>query len=482
MARIPWLWREFTFYNGVMAEQLAAFRLGDVRGSYPGDIDEAFAVSFAHAFVHHFNIKGTMATGRDMRDSSISLQNAINEGLKQSGIVVRDLGLCTTELGYYASSRPEVSAVIIVTASHNPAQYNGFKCVLTRGEAVTYESGLRDVMELMLSGHRNSAIPGVVEPLDLHPDYVRFLESRFDIDSLQSGHIALNGLNGTAATLAESLAKAFSLPVTWYRRTPGPIPKEGADPANPRLAAQMKSFMSSGGYSAGVAWDGDCDRCVFFEADGTLIPTYYVVGLLAECFLKEKPGAAIVFDTKLCWNTLDVIEQYHGIPVKSETGHAFMKRHMRESGAAYGGELSSHHYFGEFFGCDSGMFAWLKMIEIVNRSGLGIGELVAQRREQVCCTPEINLTLEDASQAFSQVLKRYEKKARHIDYLDGLSFDMADDWRFTLRLSKTEPLVRLNFESRGNGEMLLSGAADVLDVLAPYQSSSTDSHAGLYIQ
>ena len=185
---------------------------------------------------------------------------------------------------------------------------------------------------------------------------------------MRSGHIALNGLNGTAVTLAEALADDLGLPVTWFRRKAGPIPIEGADPVNPRLVAQMKDFMQTSSFSAGVAWDGDCDRCVFFSATGDLIPTYYVIGLLTESFLRKHKGGAIVFDTKLCWNTLDIIRACGGTAVQARTGHAFMKREMRQCGAVYGGELSSHHYFGDFHGCDSGMFGWLNIIQIVNRS------------------------------------------------------------------------------------------------------------------
>lgn len=340
-----------------MDRRLSAFRLGDVRGINPDEIDTSFATAFAHAFVSHFRISGAIVTGRDMRESSVLLQEALNEGLRESGIQVVDLGLCTTELAYFASTLPEYSAAIVVTASHNPAQYNGLKCVLKNGRAVTFETGLSEVMAKMLDNHRNLSRIGSLTVKDIRPLYIDYLKSKFSSADLQSEHIALNGLNGTAATLAGTLATQFALPFTWFRKEPGPIPSEGADPVPPRLAAQMKRFMEDGNFAIGVAWDGDCDRCVFFDGDGNLVPTYYVVGLLAEHFLIRNSGASIAFDTKLRWNTIDVIQRHGGIPVPSATGHAFMKQKMREHKAVYGVELSSHNYFGDLFGCDSGMFA-----------------------------------------------------------------------------------------------------------------------------
>lgn len=464
-------------------QSLNAFRRGDVRGIYPTDIDETFAYRFARAFAHHFNPAGTVATGRDMRESSSTLQQALNRGFSDSGLRVVDLGLCATELGYFASSRPGIDAAVIVTASHNPARYNGFKCVLRDGEAVTYDTGLADVMALMLAGQKaEPAIPGPIASCDLQPEYTRFLETHFSPGSFRAGQIALNGLNGTAATLAGEIAEQFSLPVTWFRKEPGPIPVEGADPANPGLMAEMKSFMRDGGFALGVAWDGDCDRCVFFDSNGDLVPTYYLVGLLAEHFLTRHPGRAIVFDTKLCWNTLEIIARYGGKPIRSETGHAFVKHNMRKHDAIYGGELSSHHFFGDFFYCDSGMFSWLTVLEIIDRSGKDIGELVAASRARFCCTPEISLQLADVDRALTEIRDACHSTAVAIDDFDGLGIEMPGGWRFSLTPSKTEPLVRLNLESRAGAQKLLIEGAALIKRLEPYLMHKTDLHERLVVQ
>lgn len=465
-----------------MKNRLHAFRLGDIRGLHPDEIDETFAVNFAHAFVTHFNVNGVVATGRDMRESSFALQDALNQGLRQSGIDVVDLGLCPTELGYFASTRRGIDAAIIVTASHNPAQHNGFKCVLKDGKAITFDTGLSDVMRLMLSGHHNKPASGKLKILDLRPEYVDFLRPMFVNLPLKMVPIALNGLNGTAAILAETLVSEFQLPVTWFRKEPGPIPSEGADPGNPGLAAQMKEFMDSGDFGIGVMWDGDGDRCVLFDGNGDLVPTYYIIGLLAEKFLKLHQGSVIVFDTKLSWNTLDVIRENGGVAAPSETGHAFMKYKMHEHQAVYGGELSSHHYFGDFFGCDSGMIAWLKIIELINQSNADINELVRERRDKVCCTPEISLSIKDVDRAFKDIFDRYEPEAVSVDHFDGLGFEMPGDWRFSLRRSKTEPLVRLNLESRGRPEVLLDEGASLLERFDPYRADDTNWFDSLRIQ
>lgn len=451
-------------------QPLAAFRLGDVRGRYPEEVDESFARRFARAFRERFNLTGRVATGRDVRDSSEPLQRALNEALTGCGLDVADLGLCTTELGYFAASRPDIDAAFVITASHNPVHYNGFKCMLGSGEAVTFDSGLSDVMASMSQPEpARAAGKGNIERRDLLPDYLEHVESIF-AKELRCGPIALNGLNGCAATLAEAISQAYDLPVTWHRKEPGNLPLQGPDPSNPELVAEMKAFMACGQYTLGVTWDGDCDRCHFFDSEGKPVPTYYIVGLLAEEYLKSDPGAAIVFDTKLCWNTLDVIAKNGGKAIPSQTGHAFMKRSMREHRAIYGGELSSHHFFGDFFHCDSGMFAWLKILEILSRSGRTIDELIRQRRRQFPSIAEVNLKLADTGLAFDTVLDHYRSGAVAIDRFDGLGIEMDGGWRFSLTPSKTEDVVRLNMESRGDAEKLLAQGEQLLRCLASHQN------------
>jgi len=462
--------------------EFSAFRLGDIRGIYPDDINETFLERFAHAFVGHFDLKGRVVTGRDMRDSSEPLQQALNATLAAIGIEVVDVGLCPTELGYFAAATADVAAAVIVTASHNPARYNGLKCVLHGGRAITTEHGLADIKRLMSEGYRHAPASGGVTQMDFHARFLDFLGGHFRPDVIRSDAIALNGLNGTAATMAARIAHAFGLNATWHRQDPGPMPLEGADPANPRLAAEMKGFMAGGGFVLGVAWDGDCDRCVFFDNEGNLVPTYYMVGLMAEQFLAARPGSAIVFDTKLCWNTLEIIQRLGGRAIPAATGHAFMKQKMQESGAVYGGELSSHHYFGDFFGCDSGMFAWLTVMTILGHSDRSLQEMIAERRQLVCCTPEISIRLADVDSAFTALRAAYAGNAVAVDEFDGLAFSMAGGWRFSVRRSKTEDFIRLNFEARGQADTLMEEGVRVFERLEAFRDDDADWLAGFHLQ
>ncbi|MFT7686603.1 MAG: phosphomannomutase [Candidatus Azotimanducaceae bacterium] len=460
----------------------SAFRLGDVRGIYPNEIDEPFAFSFGQAFAAHFNLSGSIAVGRDMRDSSLSLQQSLIDGLSKAGLKVLDLGLCTTELGYFASTQVNIRAVIIVTASHNPANYAGFKCVLDQGKAVTFHTGLSDVMSLMLTNYRTKKPGGSQTEIDLLPAYIDYVSSKFSPQQWTTlPKIALNGLNGTAVTLAEQLAKKFELDVLWFRKKSGPFPSEGADPTKPALVKEMQEYMSRDNFGLGIAWDGDCDRCVFYDASGKLIPTYYIVGIFSQHFLQRHKAATIVFDGKLRWNTLDIIKQNGGIPHISETGHAFMKRHMKLTGAVYGGELSAHHYFSDFFHCDSGMFAWLTLLEwLVNNSDQNLEALISQRRSFHPSTPEISLSFENPDTALEIIRRHYSPRALDTQQFDGVSYVMPGDWRFCITPSKTENVVRFNFESRGNADDLLQHADDLFSLMDPLRIS--DEEINLTIQ
>jgi len=449
---------------------VSAFRVGDIRGIYPTEINEEFSYQFALAFTERFKLRGKVATGRDVRSSSSSLQQSLISGFTDAGINVIDLGVCPTEIGSFASTREGIDAVIIVTASHNAPDFNGLKCILNSGEVVSYETGLSDIEHMLRMDQKSSGgNKGNSIRQNFNEQYIEHIEKLFEHKNLKSGPIAANGLNGTASTLATSLAEDLDINLGWLRKEPGPIPDEGSDPTHPVLVAEMKRFMLGKGFELGVAWDGDCDRCVFFDHEGNLIPSYYMIGLFTRHLLDIQPGAAIVYDTKLCWNTLQIINECGGVPVRSRTGHAFMKQKMREHRAVYGGELSSHHYFGDFFYCDSGMNAWLKCLELVSQSNLPLAELVDKMRKQYQCLPEISLNLGDVDRAFNEIDKSYSSIASSRDPFDGISFEFNGTWRFSLRRSKTEPLVRLNFESRSADESILEEARKLLIHLKSFQ-------------
>ncbi|MBV1878787.1 MAG: hypothetical protein KUG79_14190 [Pseudomonadales bacterium] len=473
----------------------SAFRLGDVRGVYPEIIDEQFAFQFGLAFVQHFNLQTTpaavIATGRDMRESSLSLQQALNKGLLKAGINVVDLQMCASEMGSFVACQDNIDATIIVTASHNAPKYNGFKCVLAGGIAVSYNTGLQAIEKILQAQTESRAVPTFSVPpakaghksqYNFQQQFKQLLANKIDSKSLAMGPIALNGLNGTAATIAPALADQYGLDVHWCRMEPGPMPSIGADPTQPELANEMKQFMAQQHFELGVAWDGDCDRCVFFDHEGNLIPTYYMMGLFAEFLLQSNPGAAIVYDTKLCWNMLDVVQQNNGIAIAAETGHAFMRQKMVAHNAIYGGELSAHHYFRDFYHCDSGMFAWLMAIQLLQNSDYCLQELIALRREKYLCTPEISLNLENVDQAFETIERSYRATAISVDHFDGLSIVMPEGWRFSLRKSKTEARVRLNMEAKCSEQQLIDNGETVLKHLQPFKAENGDWLNFLHVQ
>ena len=316
---------------------------------------------------------------------------------------------------------------------------------------------------------------------DYHARHIDFLRQRFNIDASAIGKIALNGLNGTASTLAADIAYQFELPTSWVRKEPGPFPKDGADPVNPRLQKQMFDFMQTEAFNLGVAWDGDCDRCVFFDGDGNYIPSYYMVGFLADHILSQTGPAPVVFDTKVCWNLQEVIERRNATPVPSKTGHAFMKENMKRSRAVYGGELSSHHYFGDFFCCDSGMYAWLKVVEMVSVSDVPMTELVAARRKQFKCSPEMSLKLTDSHLAIEALRSKYQSSAINVETDDGIAFDLGE-WRFSIRESKTEPCVRVNLETKSSEDALLTNGSELLNALEPFKDEDRDWLSGLEVE
>jgi len=468
------------------------FRSGDVRGLYQQEIDEDFAYLFGRAFAEHFGLSGRVATGRDSRESSQDLQQALNAGLQSAANNVSDLGLCTTELVYFASMQAGFDAAIMVTGSHNPINSNGFKCVLAGGRTIAFEDGLAEVLQIMVrqqgrysknsNAYRTPHNKVAYQRVNLVPQYIQFLSGLFSSEQLNFSRIAVNGLNGTASTLVGPLSEVFDLPLAWLRKEPGPMPLQGADPSRRALSDEMAQFMKQDHYDFGVAWDGDCDRCVFYDEQGNMLPSSYAVAIFAEHFLEMYPGERIVYDNKLVFNTEAVIARLSGRPAPALTGSAFMRREMRATDAIYGGESSAHHYFRAFSGCDSGMIAWLYMLQLLQRREVSLQQLVQQSQQVARCTAEISLSIGDVNGAFSCIENRYASMADRVDQFDGLAFWMPGGWRFSLKRSKTEDLVRLNFETRGAADDLLDQGEEVLSLLRPFVTKADGDEPCLQLQ
>ena len=453
-----------------MHTDINAFRQGDIRGFFPHEINEGFAYQLGLAFAHYFNPTGSITTGRDQRASSPLLHAALNQGLSDGGAHVLNIGLCPTELIYFSATLPDIGGAIMVTASHNPASYNGFKPVLRNAKAITHTNGLLRLRNAVATGNLSKKQDkGLIESFNPLVGYLDFLCQRFSALSGLNIKLAANGMNGCASVIAEPLFKRLGIDADWLYGEPSvDFPKKGPDPVRIKYLEKMKKFMGGKDYSLGLAWDGDGDRCLFFDHNGEFYSTYYIIGLLVQATLTNHPGAAIVFDPKTHWNTIDLINRYGGRPVQSKTGHAFVKQKMSEVDAAYGGEHSAHHFFRELKYSDSGMFPWLMLLEYQQAMGQDVSAYIEKRKECFQVLPEVNLQLSDLKRAYEKLASEYRDKSIHFDTFDGHSYEFKEGWRFNIRASNTEPLIRINLESK-NGISLIEGKLqELVSLLRPW--------------
>lgn len=439
---------------------MTCFKAYDIRGKLGEDLDEGIARAIGRAFAEALGAR-RVVLGRDIRASSESLAAAVAEGLVAQGVEVLDLGLSGTEEMYFATSHFAADGGICVTASHNPMDYNGMKMVKAGSAPLDPATDLARVKALAESGTFATAPqPGRVIPAEGARDaYVARVLSFVDIPALRPLKLLVNAGNGAAGPTFDAIMTALAAkgaPLTIQRmhhqpdgRFPNGIPNPLLDENQPATAEAVRAA----GADLGIAWDGDFDRCFFFDAEGRFVPGEYVVGLLAEAFLAKEPGAKIVHDPRVVWNTLDVVSAAGGQAIQSRTGHAFIKQAMRETGAVYGGEMSAHHYFRDFVACDSGMIPWLLVVELMGRRGQSLAAMIDARRAAFPSSGEINFRVADVPAAIARVEAAFAPDALSRDDTDGLSLAFAD-WRLNLRASNTEPLLRLNVEARANPDLV----------------------------
>ncbi len=443
---------------------LTCFKAYDIRGRLGVDLDEEIAFRIGRGFARALEAR-RVVLGRDVRASSEALAGAVAKALVAEGVEVLDLGLSGTEEMYGAVSHFGADGGICVTASHNPMDYNGMKMVRQGSAPLDAASGLARVKALAEAGDFGAARPGgAVRDVaaEAREAYVQRVLSFVDIGALKPLKIVVNAGNGAAGPTFDAIADELErrgAPLSFVRMhhepdgsfphgIPNPLLVENRPPTSAAVVAQ--------GADLGVAWDGDFDRCFFFDDEGHFVDGEYVVGLLAEVFLAHEKGARIIHDPRVIWNTRDVVAHAGGVAVQTRTGHAFVKQAMRDHDAIYGGEMSAHSYFRDFYYCDSGMIPWLVMAELISRRG-ALAEMVAARRRAFPSSGEINFRLDDPGAAVERVRAAFLPQARGVDEMDGLSLDMGD-WRFNLRASNTEPVLRLNVESRGREIAPLVGA------------------------
>src|ERR1700722_1389056 len=449
---------------------LSCFKAYDIRGRIPDELNDTLAYQIGQAYAGFVQPK-MVVVGRDIRESSPQLRDSLTRGLTDSGVDVADIGLCGTEGVYFATFAEELDGGIRVTASHNPPDYNGMKFVREQSRPISADTGLAD-MRAMIEGARlpaRAARSGVVSALDTSGKYLQHLLGYVNADTLKPLKVVVNAGNGGAGLIIDQLEP--HLPFEFIKinhRPDGSFPNGVPNPMLEENRASTVQAIRDSRADVGLAWDGDYDRCFFFDEHGGFIEGYYLVGLLAEAFLRRYRGARIVHDPRLTWNTIEIVQQYGGQPVLCKSGHAFIKQKMREVDAVYGGEMSAHHYFRDFAYCDSGMIPWLLVLAVMSESGKSLSELVGERQRLYPASGEINRELDaqmgDTAAVLERVRARYQALAKSIDFSDGLSMEF-DRWRFNLRGSNTEPLVRLNVESRADTALMQDKTAEILRLL-----------------
>lgn len=450
---------------------LTCFKAYDVRGRIGTELDAAIARRIGRGFARALSAR-RVVIGRDCRASSIMLTEAVVQALVDEGVEVLDLGLCGTEEMYFATTYFAADGGIEITASHNPMDYNGMKMVRAGSAPLDAASGLAGIKALAERDDYgpNRAGGSVGMAIGARAAFVDRVLSFVKPAAMAPLHILINSGNGAAGptfdAIAAGLAKAgASLRFTRMHHDPdGSFPHGIPNPLLVENQPQTAAGVVAAGADFGVAFDGDFDRCFFFDHLGRFIAGEYIVGLLAAVFLRQSPGAAIVHDPRVMWNTVDLIAAVGGRAVQSRTGHAFVKQAMRDHGAVYGGEMSAHHYFRDFAYCDSGMIPWLLVAELISQSGRSLADLVATRQTAFPSSGEINFQLSDPAAGIGRVLAAYEATATGRDDTDGVSLSFAD-WRFNLRSSNTEPVVRLNVESRGNAALVAEQVAAISALL-----------------
>ncbi len=452
-------------------QKLTCFKAYDIRGKLGTELNEDIAWRIGRAYAQCLKPK-KVVLGGDVRETSESLKMALARGLMDAGCDVFDIGLSGTEEIYFATFHLEMDGGIEVTASHNPINYNGMKLVRQGAQPISGDTGLHEIQRLAQENNfsTNASIkPGQYTKIDLLNDYVDHLLGYVNLENFRHKPLKLviNSGNGAAGHVVDELEKRFAdakLPVQLikiHNNPDGSFPHGIPNPLLPESRQDTANAVLANNADMGIAFDGDFDRCFLFDENANFVEGYYIVGLLAEAFLRKQKGEKVIHDPRLVWNTIDIVTESGGVPVMSKTGHAFIKERMRKENAVYGGEMSAHHYFRDFAYCDSGMIPWMLVAELLMTTGKTLGDLVKARIEKFPVSGEINRKVTNAVQLIAKIEQQYLPHAVSVDYTDGLSLTF-EQWRFNLRTSNTEPLLRLNVETKGDYALMESKRDELL--------------------
>jgi phosphomannomutase len=448
-----------------MPIRIDCFKAYDVRGQIPSQLSADVCYRIGNATAEFLD-GAKIVVGRDMRLSSKEFADAVIQGVIDAGADALDIGLCGTEMVYFATSFLGAAGGVMVTASHNPADYNGLKFVREKARPISADSGLADIQRLAENDERKvAAQPGAIEKIDIFDEYIEHILGYVDVAKLKPLRLVVNAGNGCAGIAVDGLEKHLPFEFIKVNHEPdGTFPNGIPNPMLLENQAATADQVMARNADMGIAWDGDFDRCFLFDENGQFIEGYYIVGLLAESLLEHHAGAKVVHDPRLTWNTLEIVARAGGEAVQSKSGHSFIKERMREVDAIYGGEMSAHHYFKEFSYADSGMIPWLLVAELVSKTGSPLSKLVGDRIARYPASGEINRNVADQALAIQRIRERYEQEAISVDETDGISLEF-EDWRFNLRSSNTEPVIRLNVESRADTPLMEAKVQEILSLL-----------------
>ncbi|OEE76869.1 phosphomannomutase/phosphoglucomutase [Vibrio ordalii] len=456
-------------------KELTCFKAYDIRGQLGTELDNDISYRIGRAYGQFLKSENdadkTVVVGGDVRLTSEELKQALANGLMDAGVNVVDIGVTGTEEVYFATFHLDVDGGIEVTASHNPMDYNGMKLVREGSKPISGDTGLREIQALAEKNEFvDVEVKGNYKKVSLLQEYVDHLMGYITPANIKPMKLVINSGNGAAGHVIDELEKRFvelNIPleiIKVHHEEDGNFPNGIPNPLLPECRADTANAVKVHKADMGIAFDGDFDRCFLFDENGGFIEGYYIVGLLAEAFLQKEQGAKIIHDPRLSWNTIDVVSQAGGIPVMSKTGHAFIKERMRQEDAIYGGEMSAHHYFRDFAYCDSGMIPWLLVAELLSLKGKGISEILNGRLRRFPCSGEINFKVNCTDFIIDKIKNKYSSSALVVDRTDGISFEF-EDWRFNLRSSNTEPLLRLNVESKNNADLMNIRISEITEII-----------------
>ncbi|MDC0189174.1 phosphomannomutase [Gammaproteobacteria bacterium] len=447
-----------------MTSEISCFKAYDVRGRIPTELNQEVAFKIGVAIASYFSTQ-SVVIGYDVRPSSLEILDALAKGIQSQQSEVMSIGLCGTEEIYFATNYLDSDAGVMITASHNPADYNGLKIVGAGAKPVSMDSGLGEIKSIAESVSYDDSIDLKLKEINIRDQYLDKILSFVNTESIKPLHVVTNAGNGCAGPVINALESRLPITFTKIQNEPDGLFPNGIP--NPLLVENRQvtsKAVIEHEADLGIAWDGDFDRCFFFDANGQFIENYYLIGLLSEQLLQVNPKDHIVHDPRLVWNTREEVMRANGIPDQSKAGHSFIKEIMRANKAVYGGEMSGHHYFRDFYYSDSGMIPWLLLLEKISNAGQTLTDLVSERIERYPVSGEINTEVKNPKILLEKIKEHYLPFDPIIDDIDGYSFEFSD-WRFNLRMSNTEPLVRLNVESRANKTLMQKKTEEILKLI-----------------